>query len=451
MIVKERLLVEGGATNQILSQFDGPVTFNGDVRLSKPGKKLTVKGTTNLDGAINLTGATKVSGNLEVTGTTEFNNTVDVDNNFAVRSGTTDKFTVASSTGDTVVAGDLQVDGLLKATGNVALGDTSLDQISTFGSFINNLIPKDDDTRDLGSSTKRWKEVYATSFIGGGSGLTNLVLDKLTVSGNTIVQADANGIDVKKSDGAKGTVIGNLDGNASKVTISTESTDETCGIVFNDGSLGDDKTLHINSGLSYNSSNKQVTIGGDIVGQKFFYLGTLTESNSGDILTTGGDDAEASLKITNNEGDKSKLSIAGRKRSGSNITSVSLDNNDYVNICHFTISGTNNTPEFTCDGDVVAFALSDKNLKDNIKPLQNALDMINSLSGNTFTWKPDVGTKSETDDIGVIAQEVEALGLPGINTTRDDGTKAVKYEKLVPILIEAVKELSAKVTALENK
>ena len=77
--------------------------------------------------------------------------------------------------------------------------------------------------------------------------------------------------------------------------------------------------------------------------------------------------------------------------------------------------------------------------------------MINSLSGNTFTWKPDVGTKSETDDIGVIAQEVEALGLPGISTTRDDGTKAVKYEKLVPILIEAVKELSAKVTALENK
>tara|TARA_B100000683_G_scaffold108326_1_gene106713 strand:- start:36 stop:191 length:156 start_codon:yes stop_codon:yes gene_type:complete len=51
----------------------------------------------------------------------------------------------------------------------------------------------------------------------------------------------------------------------------------------------------------------------------------------------------------------------------------------------------------------------------------------------------------------VIAQEVEALGLPGITTTRDNGTKAVKYEKLVPILIEAIKELSAEVTALKNK
>ena len=41
----------------------------------------------------------------------------------------------------------------------------------------------------------------------------------------------------------------------------------------------------------------------------------------------------------------------------------------------------------------------------------------------------------------MIAQEIEALGLPGITTTRDNGVKAVRYEKLVPILIEAIKEL----------
>ena len=52
------------------------------------------------------------------------------------------------------------------------------------------------------------------------------------------------------------------------------------------------------------------------------------------------------------------------------------------------------------------------------------------------------------DDTGVIAQEVEALGLPGITTTRDDGTKGVRYERLVPLLIQAIKELSAKVDAL---
>ena len=54
-------------------------------------------------------------------------------------------------------------------------------------------------------------------------------------------------------------------------------------------------------------------------------------------------------------------------------------------------------------------------------------------------------------DTGIIAQEVEALGLPGITATRRDGTKGVRYDRLIPVLIEAVKELTAKVDALENK
>ena len=105
-------------------------------------------------------------------------------------------------------------------------------------------------------------------------------------------------------------------------------------------------------------------------------------------------------------------------------------------------------------GDIIAFSSSDRNLKENITVIPNALDKINSLSGNTFTWKED-GTPSTNHrkgmaDIGVIAQEVEALGIAGLTTTRDNGVMAVRYDRLVPILIEAIKELSAKVTALEG-
>ena len=75
-------------------------------------------------------------------------------------------------------------------------------------------------------------------------------------------------------------------------------------------------------------------------------------------------------------------------------------------------------------------------MKENITPIPNALDKIIAISGNTFTWKSGDG-----DDTGVIAQEIEALGLPGITTTRDNGVKAVRYEKLVPLLIQAIKEL----------
>ena len=99
-------------------------------------------------------------------------------------------------------------------------------------------------------------------------------------------------------------------------------------------------------------------------------------------------------------------------------------------------------------GDITAFSSSDQNLKENIVVIPNALDKINAISGNTFTWKSNSDTFLQGDDTGVIAQEVEALGLPGITTTRDDGVKAVNYDKLVPVLIQAIKELSAKVDAL---
>ena len=99
------------------------------------------------------------------------------------------------------------------------------------------------------------------------------------------------------------------------------------------------------------------------------------------------------------------------------------------------------------NADIIAFATSDENLKDNITPIENPIAKLLQLSGNTFNWNE----KSEYEgkaDTGVIAQEVEKLGLPDVVATRDDGTKAVRYEKLIPLLIEAIKELNAKVDDL---
>lgn len=99
--------------------------------------------------------------------------------------------------------------------------------------------------------------------------------------------------------------------------------------------------------------------------------------------------------------------------------------------------------------DVVAYYSSDERLKDNITPIENALDKVSKLGGYEFDWndKQDV---YEGHDIGVIAQEVEAV-FPELVTDRDNGFKAVKYEKLVPTLIEAIKELKAEVEYLKNK
>ena len=80
--------------------------------------------------------------------------------------------------------------------------------------------------------------------------------------------------------------------------------------------------------------------------------------------------------------------------------------------------------------------------------------MINKISGNTFTWDTGlydlVPYENGTIDTGILAQEVEALGLPGVTKTRGDGVKAVRYDRLIPVLVEAVKELTAKVKSLES-
>ena len=97
----------------------------------------------------------------------------------------------------------------------------------------------------------------------------------------------------------------------------------------------------------------------------------------------------------------------------------------------------------TFNNNVTAF--SDARLKDNIETLEDGLDKVEQLRGVTYT-------RDGKENIGVIAQEIEKI-LPEIVLTADDemGTKSVDYSRITAVLIEAVKELSAKVKELENK
>ena len=110
-----------------------------------------------------------------------------------------------------------------------------------------------------------------------------------------------------------------------------------------------------------------------------------------------------------------------------------------------TVSG-----EIRAAGDVTANYSSDKRLKKNIKPLSSALNKLLQISGVEFDWIEKEGVHSHKGhDVGVIAQEVEEV-LPEVVVTRDNGYKAVNYEKIVPLLIEAIKDLKAEVDELKK-
>ena len=116
------------------------------------------------------------------------------------------------------------------------------------------------------------------------------------------------------------------------------------------------------------------------------------------------------------------------------VTSSGFVNGNALSATTGTFSST-----LTSAGDIIAYYSSDERLKDNVQVIDGALEKVSKLRGVEFDWNDKQDTY-EGHDIGVIAQDVEAVA-PELVQTREDGFKAVKYEKLTALLIEAVKEL----------
>lgn len=90
------------------------------------------------------------------------------------------------------------------------------------------------------------------------------------------------------------------------------------------------------------------------------------------------------------------------------------------------------------------FANSDERLKDNINTIENALDKVDTLRGVEFNWTGDFDTQ-----IGVIAQEVKEV-LPEVVEQDNIGHYQVNYSAIVPVLIEAIKELKNEIEELKT-
>ena len=179
-----------------------------------------------------------------------------------------------------------------------------------------------------------------------------------------------------------------------------------------------------------------LTISGNLIVQ-----GTETTLNTAELIVEDKLISVASGSTTPAQADGAGLHISGADES------ITWDNGN----SRFAISDDIYvTGTIKASDDIIAYASSDERLKDNIEPIQNPIEKINQISGNSFEWNEEKQNIYKGKDYGVIAQEIETI-LPELVNTREDGYKAVKYDRIVSLLIEGIKELSNEVNELKKK
>ena len=150
--------------------------------------------------------------------------------------------------------------------------------------------------------------------------------------------------------------------------------------------------------------------------------------------------------LVESNGTRTANGLSANSTFTSSISAPALRGTFYGNIGgDTTVQGT-----LYATGDVVAYYSSDIRLKKNIIEISDALEKISTIRGVEYDWDTELQEVYSGHDVGVVAQEIEKV-LPSVVMNRETGYKAVKYEKIVPLLIQAIKELKTEIEILKSK
>ena len=461
--------ITGGADVDITSEANtgtlrvrSTSAMGGKLTISSGGASITgsldtvnnanVGGNAAVTGVLAVTGAATLANTITVTGAADFNNTGD----FAGNVNFQDSITVADNStfsktlaaGNTPVTGfanitsTLEVAGATTLKGDVDLGDAATDTVSFVEDVDTNILPIAN-TKQLGANTARWL----------------LVANTINTSGDITAGAD---VDITgEVNAASGAIVGDLS-VGDDITLTP-----TSNIIFsNTGLTGVSQTK-----LSANNiSVEHLSVVGSAVLPNNT---TLTASTLGTANLTVTDTAKFTGSVAGDNylqiGNGSDIVFINAASGTFKSSIIAADDNSYdvgntttgaFRSGYFDTSvtvGTTvaNTTALVADfvyakQDLVANFSSDQILKEDILKINTAMDKVDSLSGYEFTWNDLIGDeRAGTKDYGVIAQEIENV-LPHAVNINSRGYKTVNYNSLIPLLIEAVKELSARVKELEN-
>ena len=345
------------------------------------------------------------------------------------------------------------------------------DLVSTNPAAGDNVSEGDDHIRGI-------KNVLKTTFPSIDGAVTATQAELNVLDGVTSTTAELNILDGVTATAAE---LNHVDGVTSNVQTQINSVSTTAsaalpkagGTMTGDLILGDNVKLEIGSAsggdlqLYHDGSHSYVTNPGtgDLVirGDDVKIQG----STGGEIMIQAVEDGD--VKLYHNNLERLATTATGVTATGNiNVTSsnhVGISANDSIlwnagNHTTFNCAGgeqmrLRSTGDLHCEGDVIAYSttISDATLKYDINPVEFALDKINQLKGVSYKYK-----HNDRESAGLLAQDVEKVMPSAVSTKTlplatgtDKEYKTLHYDSMTAILVEAIKELTAKVKKLENK
>jgi hypothetical protein len=346
----------------------------------------------------------------------------------------------------------------------------------------------------LGSSITAATILQGTGVISGSSQLTtdfdsrylNTGGDSVVSSSAQIAIASVSGYDANRwvdhtavsISAGSGLSGGGTIAATRTLSLDTTSATFTSGVTTQNNALGVVSGSRTISGITLGSNLATLTIGTGLSGTSYNGSTAVTIANTGVLSVTTNTGLSSNVSATGNvtitnTGVTSNVAGTGISLSGgtgavtitnSGVTSavagtgvgvsagtgavtisigqaVATSSNVQFNSLGIGMAASATAGRIDATNDIVAYSSSDIRFKENIKVIENPIQKIRQISGNTYDWKAEnkIEHGYEGNDVGVIAQEIEAV-LPQLVQTRENGYKAVKYDKLVALLIEGIKE-----------
>ena len=229
------------------------------------------------------------------------------------------------------------------------------------------------------------------------------------------------------------------------------------------GSGTADSTTYLRGDSTWATVTSGITLTNDTTTNNTYYP-WLTTSTSGSVSTANVSSTKLSFNPSTGNLSATLFTGAGTGLTGTaasltagTASALTTANNYQVNSLGVNTAGSGTAGEIRATNNITAYYSSDRQFKENVEVIPNALDSVDAIGGKLFDWTDAYleAHGGEDDyflrkaDFGVIAQDVQAV-FPRAVHSRSDGSLAVDYEKLVALAFQAIVELRAEVKELKK-